>query len=154
MPLVKFGKCVCWRWRPASASSLLPDVPTVAERVSGFEANNVFGMSWGTPPAVIAALASNPDRVESPDSNCARNRRGTQIQCGAGVWCSRRAGRTWGKAVEDGQDQARLIVFSHLKAPADAADRPPLPYPTQRMPLLARSSGQHLAAFGRQSPAC
>lgn len=42
----------------AARSELLPDVPTIGETVSGYEANSWFGVSVakGTPPAMIARL--------------------------------------------------------------------------------------------------
>jgi tripartite-type tricarboxylate transporter receptor subunit TctC len=58
LPHIQAGKLRALAVTTAVRSEALPDVPTVAETVPGYEASAFFGMSApkGTPPEVIARL--------------------------------------------------------------------------------------------------
>jgi tripartite-type tricarboxylate transporter receptor subunit TctC len=55
---IKAGKMRPLGVTTAKRSDILPDVPTVAETVPGYESSGMFGVSApkGTPPAIIAIL--------------------------------------------------------------------------------------------------
>jgi tripartite-type tricarboxylate transporter receptor subunit TctC len=58
LPHIQSGKLRALAVTTARRSDALPDVPTVAETVPGYEASSFFGMGApkGTPPEIIAIL--------------------------------------------------------------------------------------------------
>jgi tripartite-type tricarboxylate transporter receptor subunit TctC len=107
MPLVKSGKlrvlAVASSKRITACCPTSPPWPKRVSRV--LKGQQRVYVRWGTPPAVIAALAraiQTAIESQTPSSAC-RDRRGTQIQCGAGFGAVVEQGFiTWGKAVNVG----------------------------------------------------
>jgi tripartite-type tricarboxylate transporter receptor subunit TctC len=70
LPMAKEGKIRALAQTTATRSAAAPDVPTVAETVSGFEATTWFAVfaPAGTPPEIVARLNGELKRVFSlPD---------------------------------------------------------------------------------------
>ena len=57
--------CACWRSTESRRSSLLPDVPTVAETIPGYEMAVWYGAFGpaGMPPAIVNKLNAEISRI-------------------------------------------------------------------------------------------
>jgi tripartite-type tricarboxylate transporter receptor subunit TctC len=70
VPLAKAGRLRLLAVTSAKRSSAMPDVPTIAETLPGFEASNWFGLMApaGTPPEIVARLnAETAKALQAPE---------------------------------------------------------------------------------------
>jgi tripartite-type tricarboxylate transporter receptor subunit TctC len=82
-PFIQSGKLVALAVTGAQRSPLLPDVPTVAERVPGFDVVQWYGLlaPAGTPPEIVARLNRETVAVMNlPEINSALAQQGAEVR--------------------------------------------------------------------------